>query len=53
MGPRPGRIIEERNIAFARPRDIDLTFDTEFVRLVQSLRSLIVRQPNLKTLYLK
>jgi NitT/TauT family transport system ATP-binding protein len=48
MSPRPGRIIDDRQVSFARPRPIDLTFDPDFVTLVQDLRGLIVHAPNVK-----
>lgn len=43
MSARPGRILEDREISFQRPRDIDMTFGPDFVTLVQHLRGLIVR----------
>jgi NitT/TauT family transport system ATP-binding protein len=48
MSPRPGRIIDDRQVGFARPRPIDLTFDPDFVTLVQDLRGLIVHTPTAK-----
>ena len=45
MSPRPGRIIEDRAVTFARPRPIDLTFDPGFTALVQELRGRIVHTP--------
>jgi NitT/TauT family transport system ATP-binding protein len=48
MSPRPGRIIDDRQVGFARPRPIDLTFEPEFVTLVQQLRGLIVHAPKPK-----
>ncbi len=45
MSPRPGRIIEDRVVDFARPRPIELTFDPAFSALVQELRGLIVYTP--------
>lgn len=44
MSARPGRILEDRHVTFPRPRNLDLTFEPEFVSLVQHLRSLIVPQ---------
>jgi len=41
MSPRPGRILEDRAVEFARPRQIELTFEPSFVGLVQHLRGLI------------
>ena len=45
MSPRPGRILEDRTIPFARPRHLDVTFQPEFTEIVQALRALIVRTP--------
>jgi len=42
MSPRPGRILEDKAISFARPRTIDITFEPEFTGIVQHLRNLIV-----------
>ncbi len=42
MSPRPGKILEDRAIDFPRPRTVDLTFESEFVAIVQHLRSMIV-----------
>jgi NitT/TauT family transport system ATP-binding protein len=42
MSPRPGRIVDDRTIEFARPRTIAMTFEPEFVALNQRLRQLIV-----------
>ena len=42
MSARPGRIIEDRAVGFARPRTLDMTFGPDFVALVQHLRGLIV-----------
>jgi NitT/TauT family transport system ATP-binding protein len=43
MSARPGRILAERKIEFARPRDLDVTFKPEFQDIVQELREHIVR----------
>lgn len=48
MSPRPGRIIEERAVDFARPRSIDITFEADFAKLVQELRSKILRSTQSK-----
>lgn len=48
MSPRPGRIIDDSPVNFARPRPIDLTFEPDFVALVQKLRALIVHAPKTK-----
>ena len=42
MSARPGRIIDDSSVGFARPRTVAMTFQPEFVRLNQSLRELIV-----------
>ncbi|MFP4361539.1 MAG: ABC transporter ATP-binding protein [Alphaproteobacteria bacterium] len=41
MSLRPGRIVEDRVVPFARPRSVDMTFEPEFVALVQALRARI------------
>ena len=38
MSTRPGRIIAERQVKFARPRDLDITYTGEFTDLVHDLR---------------
>lgn len=45
MSARPGRILEDRKADFARPRPIEVTFEPEFIQMVQDLRQLIVRAP--------
>lgn len=45
MSARPGRILEDRQVRFTRPRPIDVTFEPAFVQLVQDLRQLIVHSP--------
>jgi NitT/TauT family transport system ATP-binding protein len=42
MSARPGRIIEDQQVTFARPRTVDITYDPSFVALTHRLRSLIV-----------
>ena len=42
MSARPGRVIDDSPVGFARPRTVAMTFEPEFVRLNQSLRELIV-----------
>jgi NitT/TauT family transport system ATP-binding protein len=42
MSARPGRILADREVAFARPRTIAMTFDAQFVALNQELREMIV-----------
>ena len=41
MSARPGRIVAERRVAFPRPRDLDITYTTQFTDLVHDLRSQI------------
>jgi NitT/TauT family transport system ATP-binding protein len=41
MQARPGRIIEDRTVPFARPRTIDMTYAPDFVSLTQDLRDAI------------
>jgi NitT/TauT family transport system ATP-binding protein len=43
MSSRPGRIITDEPVEFARPRTIPLTYEQEFVALNLRLRSLIVK----------
>jgi len=42
MQARPGRIIDDNEVPFARPRTVAMTYDTDFVSLTQRLRELIV-----------
>jgi NitT/TauT family transport system ATP-binding protein len=42
MSARPGRIVDDAPVTFARPRTIAMTFEPDFVALNQRLRSLIV-----------
>ncbi len=42
MSARPGRILEDREVALPRPRDMDMTYTPGFSALVQRLRELIV-----------
>jgi NitT/TauT family transport system ATP-binding protein len=46
MSPRPGRIVDDSPVAFARPRTIANTFEPDFVALNQRLRELIVNMRN-------
>ena len=41
MSARPGRIIETREVNFARPRELDLCYETPFTDIVHGLRSKI------------
>jgi NitT/TauT family transport system ATP-binding protein len=45
MSARPGRIICDQNVTFARPRTIPLTYEHDFVALNQRLRTLISDVP--------
>lgn len=38
MSARPGRILEEREVAFARPRSVEMSYAPDFSELVQALR---------------
>lgn len=38
MSSRPGRILEEREVPFARPRTLEMSYSPEFATLVQQLR---------------
>jgi NitT/TauT family transport system ATP-binding protein len=42
MSARPGRIVADERVSFARPRTLDMTYEPGFVALTQKLRSLIV-----------
>lgn len=42
MQARPGRIIDDNDVPFARPRTVAMTYDPDFVSLTQRLRELIV-----------
>jgi len=45
MSPRPGRILEDRAVPFARPRTVEMTYDADFIAVIQHLRSMIVHSP--------
>jgi NitT/TauT family transport system ATP-binding protein len=42
MSPRPGRVIDDCEVRFTRPRNIEITYEQSFVALTHRLRSLIV-----------
>jgi NitT/TauT family transport system ATP-binding protein len=42
MSARPGRILEDSDVAFARPRSMELLYTPDFVALTQRLRELII-----------
>ena len=47
MQARPGRIIDDSTVNFARPRSIDMAYTPEFVNMTQRLRELIIaNRPN-------
>lgn len=48
MSARPGRIIADDAVPFARPRSLDMTFEPDFVALTQRLRALIVNARSAK-----
>ena len=41
MSPRPGRVLDDRDVPFPRPRTLAITYEQDFVRLTQHLRELI------------
>ena len=43
MSARPGRVLAERVVDIARPRDLEITFSPEFGAIVHELREHIVR----------
>jgi NitT/TauT family transport system ATP-binding protein len=43
MSARPGRILEDREVPFARPRTLELSYAPEFASLVQQLRMRIAK----------
>ena len=42
MRARPGQIVDDAKVPFARPRTIDMSYTPEFVSMTQRLRELIV-----------
>ena len=42
MSARPGRILDDSRVTFARPRTVAMTFEPDFVALNQKLRAFIV-----------
>ncbi|MFQ3623438.1 MAG: ABC transporter ATP-binding protein, partial [Acetobacteraceae bacterium] len=50
MSARPGRILEDCPVGFARPRPMDLVYDPDFVALTQRLRALIMGERTAATL---
>jgi NitT/TauT family transport system ATP-binding protein len=48
MAARPGRIIDDSAVPFARPRTVTMTYEPDFVSLTQKLREMIVRAQPLK-----
>ena len=43
MSSRPGRILEDREVPFARPRTLEMSYSPEFATLVQQLRMRIAQ----------
>ncbi|MBY5973758.1 ABC transporter ATP-binding protein [Ferrimonas balearica] len=43
MSARPGRVLADHEVPFARPRQLDLLYDNDFNHLVQELHSEIAR----------
>jgi NitT/TauT family transport system ATP-binding protein len=43
MSARPGRIVAERVVDLARPRDLEVTYTPAFVGIVQELRAHIAQ----------
>jgi NitT/TauT family transport system ATP-binding protein len=43
MSARPGRIVAERVVDIARPRDLEVAFTPQFTGIVHELREHIVR----------
>jgi NitT/TauT family transport system ATP-binding protein len=43
MSSRPGRIVRRREVPFPRPRDLEVTYTSQFQDIVHELRSLIGR----------
>jgi NitT/TauT family transport system ATP-binding protein len=43
MSARPGRVLAERKVSLPRPRDLEVTFTSEFQSIVHELREHIVR----------
>jgi NitT/TauT family transport system ATP-binding protein len=41
MSARPGRIVDDSHVGFARPRTVAMTFEPDFVALNQKLRAFI------------
>jgi len=42
MAARPGRIVDDSVVPFARPRTVTMTYEPDFVSLTQKLREMIV-----------
>jgi NitT/TauT family transport system ATP-binding protein len=42
MAARPGRIIDDSAVPFARPRTVEMTYEPDFVSLTHKLREMIV-----------
>ena len=49
MAARPGRIIDDSVVTFARPRTVEMTYEPDFVAMTHKLRSMIVHAKPPKT----
>ncbi len=43
MSARPGKVVKEHTVPFARPRDIELTYDNAFNDMVHVLHGEIAK----------
>lgn len=48
MSPRPGRLSRVVNVEFARPRQIDLQFEPDFIEILKSIREDVEGSKSLK-----
>jgi NitT/TauT family transport system ATP-binding protein len=48
MAARPGRIIDDSVVPFARPRTVTMTYEPDFVLMTHKLREFIVHAQPLK-----
>ena len=49
MAARPGRIIDDSMVPFARPRTVTMTYEPDFVSMTHKLREFIVHAQPPKT----
>ena len=52
MSARPGRVAEDRNVEFNRPRTLETTFEPAFATLTNDLRRLIFAARESQRVYL-